>query len=297
MLDYAAFPEQRQSLIKELLLKDGRVLCVKLSQDLQVSEHTIRRDLRELEREGICKRVYGGAVRLSPASGSLSSRIEEGWAGKSLLGRTAAQLVREGGCVFIDAGSTNLAIAKAISPELPFTLVTNAPAIAAEAMNLPRCEVIVLGGRIQARTGAALGIAPLKQVEGMRFDQCFLGACALDAREGLTVFDYEEAEFKRALARQSGEVIVAMTADKIPSIARYTVMPCADISLLVVEHDEAPCLRAYLRMSVAISARCACEKEKPWLDMGGPGACKGYNLTPIEPAPHASNAPPPFRPR
>jgi DeoR/GlpR family transcriptional regulator of sugar metabolism len=106
-------------------------------------------------------------------------------------------------------------------------------------MNLPRCEVIVLGGRILARTGAALGIAPLKQVEGMRFDQCFLGACALDAREGLTVFDYEEAEFKRALARQSGEVIVAMTADKIPSIARYTVMPCADISLLVVEHDMA----------------------------------------------------------
>ena len=239
MLDYAAFPEQRQSLIKELLLKDGRVLCVKLSQDLQVSEHTIRRDLRELEREGICKRVYGGAVRLSPASGSLSSRIEEGWAGKSLLGRTAAQLVREGGCVFIDAGSTNLAIAKAISPELPFTLVTNAPAIAAEAMNLPRCEVIVLGGRIQARTGAVLGMTLLKQVEGMRFDQCFLGACALDAREGLTVFDYEEAEFKRALARQSGEVIVAMTADKIPSIARYTVMPCADISLLVVEHDMA----------------------------------------------------------
>ena len=57
MLDYAAFPEQRQSLIKELLVKDGRVLCVKLSQDLQVSEHTIRRDLRELEREAEAKRL------------------------------------------------------------------------------------------------------------------------------------------------------------------------------------------------------------------------------------------------
>ena len=239
MLDYAAFPEQRQSLIRELLLKDGRVVCVKLSQDLQVSEHTIRRDLSELEREGACKRVYGGAVRLSPASGSLSSRLEEGRVGKSLLGKTAAQLVREGGYVFVDAGSTNLAIAKAISPELPFTLVTNAPAIAAEAMNLPRCEVIVLGGRIQTRTGAALGILPLKQIEVMRFDQCFLGACALDAAEGLTVFDYEEAEFKRALAHRSGEVIVAMTSDKIPSTARHTVMTCADISLLVVEHDVA----------------------------------------------------------
>ncbi len=239
VLDYAAFPEQRQSLIRELLLKDGRVVCVKLSQDLQVSEHTIRRDLRELEHEGVCKRVYGGAVRLSPASGSLSARIEEGGTGKSLLGKAAALLVREGGCVFIDAGSTNLAVAKAIPPELSFTLVTNAPAIAAEAIRLPCCEVIMLGGRIQARTGAVLGITPLRQVEDMRFDQCFLGACALDAAAGLTVFDFEDAEFKRALAHRSGEVIVVMTSDKIPGVARHTVMPCEDISILVVERGVA----------------------------------------------------------
>jgi len=237
MLDYAAFPEQRQSLIRELLLKEGRVVCVKLSQDLQVSEHTIRRDLQELASEGVCKRVYGGAVSISPASGNFATRMEEGQAGKALLGRAGAQLIRDGGCVFIDAGTTNLAVAKAIPPELVLTVVTNAPAIAAEAMNLPRLEVIMLGGRIQARTGAALGITPLKQVEDMRFDQCFLGACALDAAEGLTVFDYDDAEFKRALVRQSNEVIVALTSDKIPSVARYKVMSCEEISTLVLEHD------------------------------------------------------------
>jgi len=236
VLDYAAFPEQRQSLIRELLLKEGRVVCVKLSQELQVSEHTIRRDLQELAREGVCKRVYGGAVSISSASGNFATRMEEGQAGKALLGRAGAQLIRDGGCVFIDAGTTNLAVAKAIPPELVLTVVTNAPAIAAEAMNLPRLEVIMLGGRIQARTGAALGITPLKQVEDMRFDQCFLGACALDAAEGLTVFDYDDAEFKRALVCQSNEVIVALTSDKIPSVARYKVMSCEEISTLVVEH-------------------------------------------------------------
>ena len=236
MLDYAAFPEQRQLRIRELLLKEGRVVCVKLSQELQVSEHTIRRDLQELAREGVCKRVYGGAVVLSPASGSFANRMEEGRVGKALLGNAGAQLIREGGCIFIDAGTTNLAVAKAIRPELSLTVVTNAPAIAAEAMNLPRCEVIMLGGRIQARTGAALGITPLRQVEDMRFDQCFLGACALDAAEGLMVFDHDDAEFKRAVARRSNEVIVALTSDKIPSIARYKVMPCEEISTLVVEH-------------------------------------------------------------
>lgn len=236
MLDYAAFPEQRQSLIRELLQKEGRVLCVKLSQELQVSEHTIRRDLQELAREGLCKRVYGGAVSLSRASGSFAKRIAENPSGKALLGRAGAQLIRDGGCIFIDAGTTNLAVAKAIPPELSLTVVTNAPAIAAEVMNLTRCEVIMLGGRIQARTGAALGITPLRQVEGMRFDQCFLGACALDAVEGVTEFDYDDAEFKRALTLRSDEVIVALTSDKIPSVARYKVMSCEEISTLVVEH-------------------------------------------------------------
>lgn len=237
MLDYAAFPEQRQSLIRDLLRKEGRVVCVKLSQQLQVSEHTIRRDLQELAREGVCKRVYGGAVGLSPASGSFAKRSEQAQASKALLGQAGAQLIRDGGCIFIDAGTTNLAVAKAIPPELSLTVVTNAPSIAAEVMNLPRCEVIMLGGRIQARTGAALGATALSQVEDMHFDQCLLGACAVDPAQGLTVFDYEDAEFKRGLVRQSNELIVALTSDKIPSIARYKVVSCQEIAILVVDHD------------------------------------------------------------
>ena len=109
MLDYDAFPEQRQSRIRELLLKTGRVICVKLAQELGVSEHTIRRDLQELARDGVCKRVHGGAVSISPASGSFATRIEEGQASKALLGKAGAQLIRDGGCIFIDAGTTNLA--------------------------------------------------------------------------------------------------------------------------------------------------------------------------------------------
>ena len=237
MLDYAAFPEQRQSLIRELLRKEGRVVCAKLSQELQVSEHTIRRDLQELAREGVCKRVYGGAVGLSPASGSFAKRREQGLASKAFLGEAGAQLICDGGCIFIDAGTTNLAVAKAIPPERSLTVVTNAPNIAAEVMNLPRCEVIMLGGRIQARTGAALGATALSQVEDMHFDQCFLGACAVDPAQGLTVFDYEDAEFKRGLVRQSNELIVVLTSDKIPSIARYKVVSCQEISILVVEND------------------------------------------------------------
>ncbi|RNM23697.1 DeoR/GlpR transcriptional regulator [Dickeya undicola] len=235
MLDYASFPEQRQSLIRDRLHKEGRVVCTLLSQELQVSEHTIRRDLQELAREGVCKRVYGGAVSLAPADGHFITRAAADSEAKDRLGQSCAALVQAGQCVFIDSGSTNLAIARAIPHSLSFTAITNSPAIALALLSSPNAEVIILGGRVQPRTGGALGITPQKQLENIYFDLCFLGGCALDATEGLTVFDYEDAEFKQAAARKSNEIVVAMTSDKLPAIARYHVIPCEDITTLVVE--------------------------------------------------------------
>lgn len=73
MLDYAAFPKQRQALICQILQENGRVVCAELASRLNVSEHTIRRDLHELSREGYCKKVYGGAVMTLPEAGTIAS--------------------------------------------------------------------------------------------------------------------------------------------------------------------------------------------------------------------------------
>lgn len=77
MLDYAAFPKQRQALICQILQENGRVVCAELASRLNVSEHTIRRDLHELSREGYCKKVYGGAVMTLPEAGDYSERKEK----------------------------------------------------------------------------------------------------------------------------------------------------------------------------------------------------------------------------
>jgi DeoR/GlpR family transcriptional regulator of sugar metabolism len=235
MLDYASFPEQRQFLIKELLLKEGRVVCAQLAQRLNVSEHTIRRDLQELAGEGICKRVYGGAISILAESRNFMRRAQEDSDEKERLGRACAALIRRGNIIFIDAGSTNLAIAKAIPPNLSITVVTNSPSVALEIMAAETGEVIMLGGHIRNDSGGVLGITPLKQIEHMYFDQCFLGGCALDEAEGLTVFNYEDAEFKRAVVGQSSNVIVALTSEKLARVARYFVAPCEEITTLVIE--------------------------------------------------------------
>ena len=131
MLDYAAFPQQRQALICQILQENGRVVCADLAARLQVSEHTIRRDLHELSREGVCKKVYGGAVLSLPEAGDYSERKDKNRATKLRIAQQCARLVKPGGTIFIDTGTTNLAMAEALPAELALTVVTNSPEIAA----------------------------------------------------------------------------------------------------------------------------------------------------------------------
>ena len=146
MLDYAAFPQQRQALICQILQENGRVVCAELAARLQVSEHTIRRDLHELSREGFCKKVYGGAVLSLPEAGDYSQRKDKNRAIKLRIAQQCARLVKPGGTIFIDTGTTNLAMAEALPAELALTVVTNSPEIAAVLVKKPLYDVVMLGG-------------------------------------------------------------------------------------------------------------------------------------------------------
>ncbi|TCW00122.1 DeoR family transcriptional regulator [Biostraticola tofi] len=235
MVDYAAFPPQRQCKIKQLLSEQGRVVCAELSRALNVSEHTIRRDLKELARAGACKRVYGGAVNMLAPAGNFNERLTEDDSVKADIARAAVGVLKPDTCVFIDAGTTNLAVARLIPDTMKLTVVCNSPLIAAELLRHPELEVILIGGKINRETGGAVSIDTLRQLETMYFDQCLLGGCAFDVHHGLTVFGYEEAEFKKTLLRRSNEIFVALTANKLSALARYRVCDSDDITTLFTD--------------------------------------------------------------
>ncbi len=237
MLDYAALPDQRQALIRQILQQEGRVICVELAVQLKVSEHTIRRDLQELSKEGVCKKVYGGAVLQLPDAGSFLSRKEQNLVKKNVIAQKCAELVKPDTCIFIDSGSTNLAIARALPEDIRVTAVTNSPEIAVELMKRTRSETIILGGLIQNVSGGSVGSTALDQLRGIIFDQTFIGACAMNPETGLTGFDFEDCAFKKVVIRQSNQVVVALTADKVPGVARYLVADASEIDVMVVEES------------------------------------------------------------
>lgn len=237
MLDYAAFPDQRQALIKQILQEQGRVVCVDLARQLGVSEHTIRRDLHELSKEGICKKVYGGAVIQLPEAGTFLLRKEQNHAAKEMIATACASLIKNDSCVFIDAGTTNLAMALALPEALSLTVATNAPDIAAVLLKHPNIDVIMLGGHVDKKSGGCVSHTAIEQLRNIHFDQAFIGGCAMSPESGLTGFDFADCEFKKVAIKQSNQTIVGLTADKIPGVARFAVAGCDEIHVLVVEEQ------------------------------------------------------------
>ncbi|AMO50410.1 DeoR family transcriptional regulator [Enterobacter sp. FY-07] len=233
MTDYNALPEQRQALIHQMLIDTGRVIGVDVARQLGVSEHTIRRDLQELARKGLCKKVYGGAVSQLKQSASFETRVAENVEEKEPIARRCAQMIKPGSCIFIDSGSTYLLMVNFIPHEMELTIVTNSPQIAAALSSRKSGELIMLGGKVNPLVGSALGSETVNQLRNMLFDQAFIGVCGLDPQAGLSAAYYDDACFKKEVFNQSNEVIAAVTADKISQVARYKVAGCEEIDIVV----------------------------------------------------------------
>ena len=236
-LSVLALPEERHVAIKQRLVQHGRVLAVELAREFKTSEDTIRRDLRELAAAGLCRRVYGGALPMAPTAGTLAERNRRAPSRKVALGRAAAALVRSGDTVLIDAGSTNLQIVHHLAPDLPLTLITNAPSIADAMTGRPQCDLILIGGRVDPSVGGCIGARAIRHLQRIRADLCFLGACAANGVTGIAAFDPEEAEFKRTMIERSERIVVALTNDKLATMAPFEVSPLARLDDIVVEAD------------------------------------------------------------
>ena len=252
-----SMPDVRQRHILDHLDRDGRVVATDLARRFGVSEDTARRDLRDLAAAGLCQRVYGGALPLSPASGTLAQRETQQTVRKAALGRAAAvlvaNLVRPHAVLFLDAGSTNIAVARALPPDLRITVVANSPRIAAAVPASGAIELVMIGGHVDPVCGAALGLRALRDLSAMRVDVALLGACAVDAAAGLAAFSLEDAEFKQAATQDGTLLVTTATSEKLSTSAPFAVLPASRLDHLVVEADAPPALLGpFLALGIGI---------------------------------------------
>ncbi len=225
----------RKSEIESRLQRGLSVNATALAKEFLVSEDAVRRDLRALAAEGKCKRVYGGGLPISPGGVPLEHRLLSDSKEKRALALAALSLLSEASTVFLDSGSTNLALAREIPPDRPLTIATNSISIASALLERKNLKVIILGGEIDRQTGAAIGLSAVREAERLSFDLCFLGACAVSISLGIGAFHLTDAEFKRTLIARSDRTAVLVTKDKIETRAPFQVAALAVLDHVVLE--------------------------------------------------------------
>ena len=246
---------QRKALIAGRLSRDGEIVAKTLAAELDLSEDTIRRDLREMAAEGLLKRVHGGALPLSPPLPDFAARQAVAADEKTALGARAAALIAPGQVIFLDGGTTTAALARALPRSFAFTVVTHSPTIACELERHPTAEVVLIGGRLYKHSMVTGGAMALDAIRNLKADIYFMGVTAAHPTHGLTTGDMEEAATKRTIADNATATYVLLTQEKLGRASPWKIMPLAAATGLIVPGGLVPdALEPYRDQSVEIVA-------------------------------------------
>lgn len=232
--------EERQQAILEYLSKEHRVTSVELSDYLSVSEDTIRRDLKELSDQGLLKAVRGGAVAPSPIPLHYRKREKHDLENKKIIAEKAISYLKDGQVVFIDGGTTSLALVASFPHHLKLTVITNSFPVAVLVEDLPNIELIFAGGRMCKTSFTTAGMESLDFFRNFRADICILGICSIHHERGLTGILYDDSQIKKNMIQNSDFIIALSSSEKIDTAETYFVSNISDIDVLVtnISPDE-----------------------------------------------------------
>lgn len=215
---------ERRDHLLATLRRDGKIVAKTAAAELGLSEDSIRRDLRELAAEGLCQRVYGGALPVSPALADYDGRQGVEVAGKRLVAAAAVRLIDPGSTVVLDGGTTALAVASLLPEALRCTVITHSPTVAAALVEHPGVDVFILGGRLFKHSAVASGAAAVEAAQRISADVFFLGVTGIHPDAGLTTGDADEAAMKRVLASRAADTYVLGSSEKIGAASPYDVI-------------------------------------------------------------------------
>jgi DeoR/GlpR family transcriptional regulator of sugar metabolism len=241
---------ERQSFILRQVNLHNKVLSSDLSQEMRVSEDTIRRDLNELSDGGKIIKVHGGALsksfHLSIKSSHVYSLDE-----KKTIAHKASQLINDGMFVLTTGGTTIIELAKALPAELSATFITVSLPVAYEYIHHPNIEVIFIGDKISKSAQISIGGEAISKIRQIKADLCFLGTNAIDVTSGITDSDWDVVQVKKAMIETSEKVISMAISEKLNTVQRIKICEVNDIDVLITELDtDDDLLRPYQKAGI-----------------------------------------------
>lgn len=228
--------EERKRIILDEVKVHSRVLLSDIAEMVNVSIDTVRRDVKELHEERKLKKVHGGAISLGFYSNFHNKKVYSNKE-KSQIAAKSIRLLKNEQVILLSGGTTNLELAKSIPEYLTLTCFTPSLAIANQLLTKRNVAVIMIGGQLSRNSQITIGGTAINMLSGIKVDLCFLGVNSIDADHGITEFDWEIVEMKKAMIRASKKVVSPGISEKLNSVQRYKICDIENIDILVTELD------------------------------------------------------------
>ena len=232
------FAVERQKRIIESLKDDGAVWVSKLSQELGVTEETVRRDLEKLEKQELLVRTHGGAIYRSEPGVNLPQdfRERENVDAKIAIAQKCLHLINDGDTVMIDGSSTVLPLLRIIGAKKSLVIITNnakAPVLLAET----DAKVFVCGGELATNAYALVGSYAENFVKSFNADICFFSVSNLTINGHLTDNSIQENIIRKSMMSRSKKVVLLLDSHKIGEPCISDLATLDDVDIVVCEND------------------------------------------------------------
>lgn len=227
----------RRANIVEIVKQNGRVSVEELAEHYDVSVQTIRKDLNELEKKRLIRRVHGGAV---PASGieNLEYQARRLMAGeeKARIAARTAELIENGSSLFINIGTTTEACAEALINHKDLLVITNNMNVANLLRPCPEIEVMIIGGFVRHSDGAIIGETAIDFINQFRVDCAIIGISAIEENGELMDYDLREVKVAQAIMNNARNVILVSDSSKFTRKAPVRLGHISQINSFVTDH-------------------------------------------------------------
>lgn len=244
--------ERQQTILNEVELHN-RILLTDIAETLDVSIDTVRRDVKELDADKKLKKVHGGAISLGFTSNNIRNAHIYALEEKTAIAKKAIGMLRNGSVVFIDGGTTCLELARLIPEHLQLTCFTISLQVAMELSNKPNVTTIIIGGQITKESQIAIGANAIHALSEIKVDYSFIGTGYVDAVYGLTEFDWDIVQMKKAVIKASKKTVLLSISEKLNSQHRYKTCDINTINTMITELDpENVLLRPFKNLDIKI---------------------------------------------
>ncbi|MFY0601990.1 MAG: DeoR/GlpR transcriptional regulator [Cyclobacteriaceae bacterium] len=227
--------EERQHIILTEIKSNNKVHSSTLSKRLDVSEDTIRRDLKELSENGHIKKVHGGAMANPLMPEIVKNQKISDQSEHSIIAEKALSLVEENKVILMEGDESNLFLVNLLPKDFSATVFTNSLKIASSLHSFPDVDTFLLGGKVSKKASVTVGLEVINNLQEIHADLCFMEASSMHIDMGITDADRDRTHVKKAMIGASSKVIALCLARRVGRIQPFKIDGFEKIDTMITE--------------------------------------------------------------